>query len=156
MSVKQVKKDFEKLYGELQSSIEELENHLNKMVALEDKHSVVNSALKSIKDKDSFLEGDDVCILVYLDKKVKAGKVSPENFFELFGEPLAKITNEVEGEVFQTSNSVGVFAKVDGENVTVTANRNNTVDALCVSVSGINENGLTIADTLKKKKPKMR
>lgn len=156
MTIKQTRKQFEKTFGDYQEQISELENRLNELASLESKNETVYSTVSKVKGVESVYENEECFIVFPTSTKVKAGKVTVENFYELFGEDLNKVTNDVQGEVFKTSNSVGVFAKIDGEDVVITVNQHNPISEMCITVSGVNEDGLTFADTVKKKKPKMR
>lgn len=156
MTIKETRKQFEKTFGDYQEQIEELENRLDNLVYLEGKNEAVYSAISKVKGVESVFENEECFIVFPTSVKVKAGKVTVENFYELFGEDLAKVTSEIQGDVFKTANSVGVFAKIDEEDVVITVNQHNPISEMCITVSGINEDGLTFADTVKKKKPKIR
>lgn len=156
MTIKQTRKDLGNVINEYSDQISELEAKIDQLAYLDMKNDSVYASLSKIKGVESVFECEDCFIMVPVSNKVKAGKVTVENFYELFGEDLGKVTKDIQGEVFKTPNSVGVFAKIDGEEVAITVNQHNPISELCITISGINEEGLTFADTVKKKKPKMK
>lgn len=138
------------------SKIEVLENKLDDLSYLDMKNESVYSLLAEVKGVDSVYENEDFFIVVPVAKDVGSGLVNTDNFYEYFGDDLKNITSNIQGEVFETANSIGVFAKVNNEDVVITVNPNSQIDKLSIKISGVNEDGVSIKDTLKKSGPKMK
>lgn len=156
MSIKQARKDLDKEVLGLLETISELEIQVNQLLELGNKSDSVYSSLSKIKDLGCAFENDDMFIIVPLDKKIKARQVNVENFKDFFADKLELMNAKNISEVFETSNTVGVFADIAGESIEITANKLNTVESLCISVSGVNENGLKATNIKKAKRSKIR
>lgn len=156
MKSKSIKKAFDSYYADMANQMSELEKKLNSIVELENKHARVVGILSDMEDVESSFEDGSCFIRVGLGKKIKAGKINCETFYFFVNDKLPEITTDVVGDVFETPNSIGVFAKIDNEDVTITVNKLNSVDSLYIDISGRNENGLTASDTIKKKKSRPR
>lgn len=147
---------YSKQISKLENEIEKIEDVQDQLTYLEMTNENVYAALEGIKGVDSIYENEECFIVVPVGKKVKSGTVNAENFIEYFGEDLKSIKGEIQGEVFKTANSVGVFAKINNEDVVITINQHAPVSELCIVISGVNEDGLTVEDVLKKKAAKIR
>lgn len=156
MTIKQVRKDMDKEVNKLLEEISDLEIQVKELLDLGNKNDSVYASLSKIKGVESYFENNEFFITVPLDEKIKARQINTDNFMEYFGDKLDSMKAENISEVFETPNTIGVFADIDGESIEITANRNNTLDSLCITVSGINESGLVASDIKKTKKKKLR